>query len=142
MAALILVQSLTKNPGISNGHNDRFGGLAVRPIIDAQIKAGVFRFNPRQYQRPAASGAGRPSLIDNLYFGESVIALYHQRRRPLKSESIYGCSRKRPPTEAALSLFVEFSDHPGKAIDKMLHPSIFTLAVPAPRRDEPKLVRR
>jgi hypothetical protein len=50
----------------SDGRYDGFMGLAERAIICAQIKAGFLRFDASKYQRPAASRAGRPEIVDEL----------------------------------------------------------------------------
>jgi hypothetical protein len=51
---------------ISDRRDDEFGGLAERAIIRAQIKARFFWFDASQHQRPAAFGARRPEIIDEL----------------------------------------------------------------------------
>jgi hypothetical protein len=43
-----------------------FMGFAERAIIYAQIKTGFLRFDAGQHHRPAASGAGRPEIVDKL----------------------------------------------------------------------------
>jgi hypothetical protein len=45
-----------------------FRGLAGRAIVYAQIETRFVRFDTGQYQRPAAFGAGRPMIIDELKF--------------------------------------------------------------------------
>jgi len=52
----------------SDRRDDDFVGLAERAIIRAQIEAWFFRFDASQHQRPAASGARRPQIIDELIF--------------------------------------------------------------------------
>ena len=68
--------------------DDDFVGLAERAIIRAQIEAWFFRFDASQHQRPAASGARRPQIIDELIFGRLRHWAFIQRPRRWKSESI------------------------------------------------------
>jgi hypothetical protein len=63
---------------LSDGSYDRFVGLAMSAIIDAQIKTGVLRFDTGQYQRPAAFGAGRPKVVDKL----KIKRVYHGTDQP------------------------------------------------------------
>jgi hypothetical protein len=43
-------------------------GFAGRAIVYAQIETRCLRFDTGQYQRPAAFGAGRPKVVDELEF--------------------------------------------------------------------------
>jgi hypothetical protein len=72
----------------SDRRDDDFVGLAERAIIRAQIEAWFFRFDASQHQRPAASGARRPQIIDELIFGRLRHWAFIQRPRRWKSESI------------------------------------------------------
>ncbi len=56
----------TTRGAISDRRYDGFVGCALSAVIDAQIKAGFFRLDTGQYQRPAAFGAGRPKVVDKL----------------------------------------------------------------------------
>jgi hypothetical protein len=72
----------------SNRRYDRFVELAVRAIIRAQIKTSFFRFDASKYQRPAAFGAGRPEIVDELKIKRVYHNAYSQRLYRPNSESI------------------------------------------------------
>ena len=63
---------------LSDGSYDGFVGLAMSAIIDAQIKTGVLRFDTGQYQRPAATGAGRSKVVDK----RKIKRVYHGTDQP------------------------------------------------------------
>jgi hypothetical protein len=50
----------------SDRRYDGFVGLAGRAIVSPHVKARILRFDPGQYQRPAAFGAGWPEVLDKL----------------------------------------------------------------------------
>jgi hypothetical protein len=54
--------------GLSDVRDNGFRGLAGRAVVYAQIETRFVRFDTGQYQRPAAFGAGRPMIIDELKF--------------------------------------------------------------------------
>jgi len=65
-AAVHGCQRALRDSKVSDGSYDGFVGCALSAIIDAQIKAGFFRLDTGQYQRPAAFGAGRPKVVAKL----------------------------------------------------------------------------
>jgi hypothetical protein len=70
-----------------DGHSDLrdngLRGLAGRAIVCAQIETRFLRFDTGQYQRPAAFGAGRPKVIDELKFER----VYHSRDESWRTAS-------------------------------------------------------
>jgi hypothetical protein len=50
----------------SNGSDNHFGICTRGTKISAQITTRLLGFYPRQYQRPAALGARRPTIVDEL----------------------------------------------------------------------------
>jgi hypothetical protein len=69
----------------SDGSYDGFVGRAVSAIIDAQIKTGVLRFDTGQYQRPAATRAGRSKVVDKRKItGDGSLSIHQidERRLP------------------------------------------------------------
>ena len=72
------MELMRNQKGRSNGSYDGFVGCALSAIIDAQIKAGFFRLDTGQYQRPAAFGAGRPKVVDKL----KIKRVYHGTDQP------------------------------------------------------------
>jgi hypothetical protein len=50
----------------SNGRDNHFGIFTRGTIIRAQIITRFLGFDPGQYQRPAALGARRPKIVDEL----------------------------------------------------------------------------
>jgi hypothetical protein len=63
------------DPGLSDGRDNGLSGFAGSAIVYAQIETRCLRFDTGQYQRPAAFGARRPKVIDELKFERG----YHSR---------------------------------------------------------------
>jgi hypothetical protein len=87
--------SLFPASDLTDGRYDRFSGLASGAIICAQIKARFLRFDPGQHQWPAASGAGRPEIVDELKIERVWHGTIRQRLSRPNSESIQSAAGGR-----------------------------------------------
>jgi hypothetical protein len=60
--------SAIADAALSDGRDNGLSGFAGSAIVYAQIETRRLRFDTGQHQRPAAFGARRPKVIDELKF--------------------------------------------------------------------------
>src|SRR6185437_6284588 len=93
-------------PGMNGGDND-FGVLTCSTIIGAQVEVRFSGFDPGQYQWPAALGARRSKILDELEI-QSVHGRLRKPQSGRKGETIPHRRSKKPPL-VVQRRFVRFS---------------------------------